>query len=80
MPGRWCHLYAVARSRNARLARPGGSSRVSARISPTRSEGHSVVIGWPMISSAEYPYMRAAAGFQLVIIPSGVFPTIGIIR
>ena len=33
------------------------------------------VIGWPMISSREYPYMRSAAGFQLVITPSTVLPT-----
>ena len=34
-----------------------------------------MVIGWPTISSARYPYSRSAAGFQLVITPSIFFPT-----
>jgi hypothetical protein len=44
--------------------------------SATRSGGQRTVIGWPMISSAAYPYMRSAAGFQVVITPSVVFPMI----
>ena len=44
--------------------------------SATRPGGHKAVPGWPMISSAEYPYMAAAAGFQFVITPSGLKPMI----
>jgi len=44
--------------------------------SVARSGGMMIEIGLPTASSIEYPNIRAAAGFQLVIMPSSVFPMI----
>ena len=40
------------------------------------SIGTRIEIGWPTASSAVYPYMCSAPRFQLMIVPSRVFPMI----
>ena len=51
------------------------TTAASMRLSHSRSaSGKSISTGWPIISSAVYPYKRSAAGFQLVITWSSVLP------